>query len=103
MAERDEPLVTLLPRQPGRKEARFGQLLATAEAPSSAQALEEVVARTEQAPQALATVVRRAQAEPPGTADVDLAARVAELADEVASLRREVDELRAALEQSTGG
>ncbi len=28
MADRDEPLVGLLPRQPGRKEARFGQLLA---------------------------------------------------------------------------
>ena len=30
MADRDEPLVGLLPRQPGRKEARFGQLLAPA-------------------------------------------------------------------------
>ena len=103
MAERDEPLVTLLPRQPGRKEARFGQLLAlTADAPTSAQALETVVARTEQAaPDALAAVVSRTQAEP-APAD-DLVARVAELEDDVAALRREVDHLRDALERATGG
>jgi uncharacterized protein len=112
MAERDEPLVTLLPRQPGRKEARFGQLLAIPEgAPSSAQALEALVARTEQAPEALATVVERAAAggaaagegEPDVTVPDPLGARVAALADEVATLRREVDELRDALERATGG
>ena len=103
MAERDEPLVTLLPRQPGRKEARFGQLLApTADPPTSGQALETVVARTEQAgPDALAAVVHRTQAEP-GPAD-DLVARIAELEDDVAALRREVDDLRSALERATGG
>jgi uncharacterized protein len=112
MAERDEPLVTLLPRQPGRKEARFGQLLAIAEgAPSSAQALEALVARTEQAPEALATVVDRAagggaaggEGEAHVTVPDPLGARVAALADEVATLRREVDELRDALERATGG
>ena len=115
MAERDEPLVTLLPRQPGRKEARFGQLLAVAEGvPSAAQALEAVVARTEQAPDVLAAVVERAaarggQAAPHSGAEADgtvpdpLVAQVAALADEVAALRREVDELRGALERATGG
>ena len=105
MAERDEPLVALLPRQPGRKEARFAQLLAVATDPAVAaplDALDAVVTRTEQAPDALASVVQRvgAHAGPP---DQALAARVAELADEVAVLRREVDDLRAALERATGG
>ena len=115
MAERDEPLVTLLPRQPGRKEARFGQLLAVAEGvPSAAQALEAVVARTEQAPDVLAAVVERAAArggpaaphsgaEAIVTVPDPLPAQVAALADEVAALRREVDELRSALERATGG
>jgi hypothetical protein len=104
MAERDEPLVTLLPRQPGRKEARFGQLLAApVDAPSAVQALDAVVARTEQAPDVLAAVVERTRAQAPGPAEDALAVRVAELADEVAELRREVDDLRAALERATGG
>jgi hypothetical protein len=100
MAERDEPLVTLLPRQPGRKEARFGQLLAPAsEVPSPAQALETVVARAERDPDALAAVVERTSA----PADDALTVRVAALEDEVADLRREVDDLRTALERVTGG
>ena len=104
MAERDEPLVTLLPRQPGRKEARFGQLLAPAAGPPSAgQALEAVVARTEHAPDALATVVQRAEARAAAPSEDALATRVSELADEVAALRREVDDLRTALERATGG
>ena len=104
MAERDEPLVTLLPRSPGRKEARFGQLLAAgAAAPSPADALESVVARTEQAPDALATVVQRVEAEAgPSTVDA-LSTLVTQLADEVAALRGEVDDLRTALERATGG
>ena len=102
MAERDEPLVTLLPRLPGRKEARFGQLLAAAAGPPSpGQALEAVLARTEQAPDALATVVERADAQ--ASSDDALVTRVAALADEVAALRREVDDLRTALERATGG
>ena len=108
MAERDEPLVTLLPRQPGRKEARFGQLLAvTGDAPTSGQALETVVARAEQtSPDVLAAVVSRTQVEPArgdALAGDDLVARVAELEDDVAALRREVDHLRDALERATGG
>jgi hypothetical protein len=104
MAERDEPLVTLLPRQPGRKEARFGQLLAAAAGPpTSAQALEAVVARTADAPEALATVVERVEARAPAPSDDALAARVARLEDEVTDLRREVDDLRTALERAIGG
>ncbi len=103
MAERDEPLVTLLPRQPGRKEARFGQVLAAGAGTSSADALEAVVARTAEAPDALAAVVQRVERDA-GPSSVDaLSTRVGELADEVAALRREVDELRAALERATGG
>lgn len=102
MAERDEPLVTLLPRQPGRKEARFGQVLAAgADVPSPVQALETVVARTERAPDALAAVVERTSAA--ASPDDGLAGRVAALEDEVAGLRRELDELRTALERATGG
>ena len=116
MAERDEPLVALLPRQPGRKEARFAQLLvpgsAAAAAPgtSSADALATVVHRTApQSQDALATVVERtgpaaevgAVEEP--SSPTGLEAVVAELVDEVALLRREVDELRSALERATGG
>ncbi len=60
MAERDEPLVTLLPRQPGRKEARFGQLLAAGAevAVRRRRRWRRWSPRTEQAPDALATVVR---------------------------------------------
>jgi hypothetical protein len=111
MAERDEPLVALLPRQPGRKEARFGQLLAaSAETASPAQALQAVVARAEQAPDRLAAVVQRVEAAPaveqPEPAPVvgdALVTRVARLEDEVADLRREVDHLRTLLERATGG
>jgi hypothetical protein len=125
MAERDEPLVALLPRQPGRKEARFTQLLApapgtepSAGAPTagpgpvsgtasagSADALAAVVGRSDpSASDALTTVVERTGGGPtaPGPAP-GLETVVAGLADEVAQLRREVDELRSALERATGG
>ena len=107
MAERDEPLVALLPRSPGRKEARFAQLLVPGEAeprraPAGvASAQETVVPRTapvvgDEPDEGLADRER-------GAADDGLAAVVAELADEVAALRREVDDLRTALERATGG
>ena len=102
MAERDEPLVALLPRQPGRKEARFGQLLAApAGGQTPAQALDTVVARAERAPDALAEVVQRVEGRP--ASGDGLAARVAQLEDEVADLRRALDDLRDALERATGG
>ena len=103
MAERDEPLVALLPRQPGRKEARFGQLLAASAGPSSGETLETVVARAAEAPAVLTEVVHRAEREAGPSSVESLAAVVTGLADEVAVLRREVEDLRAALERATGG
>ena len=103
MAERDEPLVTLLPRQPGRKEARFGQLLAAGAGPTSAEALEEVVARTAAPPTVLAEVVERVERAAGPSSVEALSTLVTELADEVAALRSEVDDLRTALERATGG
>jgi uncharacterized protein YceH (UPF0502 family) len=91
MAERDEPLVTLLPRQ--RASLRPG-------VPSPADTLGAVLARTEQAPDALLPVVQQVEG---GTVPSSLEARVEQLADEVAALRREVDDLRTALERATGG
>jgi uncharacterized protein YceH (UPF0502 family) len=107
MADRDEPLVGLLPRQPGRKEARFGQLLAPA-GPSASPVASAVAERTQ--PQAEpsadrgpaplpAAPVPMAPDAPP---EPDLAEQVADLADEVALLRDEVSRLRALLEQLTG-
>ncbi len=125
LAERDEPLVALLERQPGRKEARFTQCLVPAPAPGAASAgaasagaasagaasagaadaLATVVRRREPgASDALATVVERTGGVPAEPASPSgLEAVVAELSDEVAMLRREVDELRGALERATGG
>ena len=128
MADRDEPMVGLLPRQPGRKEARFGQLLAaTASASGGADggplpgggalpggpAFSRPVV-PDRAPVPAAEPDEQAEPaerdEPAERADRDeadepsgLAAVVAELVDEVAVLRREVDDLRSALERATGG
>ena len=139
MADRDEPLVGLLPRQPGRKEARFGQLLAAAESGSATVSTSVVRpaggggragtdeagrsdgqrtddramddrgtdgertdgGRTDGAGQDVrdgSGAVRSEQTLPEG-----LTAVVAELVEQVAVLRREVDDLRAALERATGG
>ena len=115
LAERDEPLVALLERQPGRKEARFTQLLvpraatgdhARTDAPASAaDALATVVGRSQPAAQdALTAIVERNEGLVPDPASPSgLEAVVAELVEDVAQLRREVDELRSALERATGG
>ena len=129
MADRDEPLVGLLPRQPGRKEARFGQLLAVAEGGGGAAAVSAPVSVAAQvsvasssspaapagAPGSAASphpaVPQLATSFPPPSAasrtperEADgLEAVVAGLVDEVATLRREVDDLREALERATGG
>jgi uncharacterized protein len=75
LGDRSEPLVTLLPRQPGQKESRYAQLLATGGTASSTPA-----------PVAAAPAA-------PAVRD-----EVAALRDEVASLRAEVAELRARLD-----
>jgi uncharacterized protein YceH (UPF0502 family) len=76
LGNRSEPLVTLLPRQPGRKEARYAQLLAGGGTVSSTPVTSPVSARTSYADE------------------------LAELRAEVAQLRAEVTELRA---QNLGG
>jgi uncharacterized protein YceH (UPF0502 family) len=109
MADRDEPLVGLLPRQPGRKEARFGQLLA---APVGSAAGGDGPAPTGDsggggaAPTGDSGGGARtdgAEIGPPQHEAEGLVAVVADLADEVAALRREVQDLRAALDRATGG
>ena len=79
LARREEPLVVKLPRQPGRKEARYAHLLAGA--PEVDESRPEP--RVEPA-------VREARAENE---------RLARLESEVETLRAEVDELRRQLEE----
>jgi uncharacterized protein YceH (UPF0502 family) len=73
LLERDEPLVVCLPRQPGRKENRYAQLLAERPEP------------TEEMP-------------PARTSSAAASDRVAELEAEMAQLRCELDELRQSFE-----
>ena len=116
MADRDEPLVGLLPRQPGRKEARFGQLLAPAGPPAGREAAgpwpsgADLAGSPGPVPPSSAPVPQPPVTTAPATADppaatasvVELTDRVADLADEVALLRDEVGRLREQLEQLTG-
>jgi uncharacterized protein YceH (UPF0502 family) len=93
LSEQPEPLVRLLPRQPGQKEDRWQQLLATEVGPGPA-AAPSGAPGTESVPP-LHTV--------PGSGD--LGPRVADLESEVAGLRdelRAVGESLAALRQSLG-
>ncbi len=79
LAEREEPLVVQLPRQPGRKECRHMQLLA-----GMPDLSEEVVTP----PAEVATLKVRAENE-----------RIAALETEVASLRADLDSLRQEMTQ----
>lgn len=81
LMEREAPLVTRLPRQPGRKENRFAHLLAGEPAAAEELAPPPEAARR----QVMAENERIAQLE----------AEVAALRDEVAELRRMMDEFRA--------
>ena len=83
LAAREEPLVTRLPREPGRKEMRYAQLLA---ADTGA-----VVAPPDREPYGAF-----ADGEQPA-ARSSLANDVAELREEVAALRRDLDQLRSLL------
>jgi len=78
LARREEPLVAKLPRQPGRKEARYAHLL------SGAPEVEEPRAEPRVEP-----AVREARAE---------SERLARLESEVETLRAEVSELRRQLD-----
>lgn len=87
MAARDEPLITRLGREPGRREERWAQLLApdTAEARS--------YERPERPERTDATEGGDPHAPPPPS----LASQVAVLHAEVAALRRDLDDLIARL------
>jgi uncharacterized protein YceH (UPF0502 family) len=89
LAQRDEPLVVKLPRQTGRKEARYAHLL------SGPPAFEE---------EAEAQPAGAAQHSTGGTARTSSTRagegeRVAQLEAEVASLRGEIDEMRRQFEE----
>jgi uncharacterized protein YceH (UPF0502 family) len=81
LARRDEPLVVKLPRQAGRKEARYAHLL------SGQPEVEEAVE------------AQSAQAAPPRAARTHDGDRVARLEAEVESLRGELAELRRQFEE----
>ncbi|MGH9281912.1 MAG: YceH family protein [Acidimicrobiales bacterium] len=89
LAGRDEPLVTRLPREPGRKEMRYAHLLG---------GVVEVDAAPEPAP--VSTAPRPADSPPPASTPApaalpaqSLASQVAVLHAEVAALRRDLDEV----------
>jgi uncharacterized protein YceH (UPF0502 family) len=85
LAQRDEPLVVKLPRQAGRKEARYAHLL------SGTPAVEE---EPEDAPQAPTGGAARPSSTRAGDPE-----RVARLEAEVATLRVEIDEMRRRFEE----
>jgi uncharacterized protein YceH (UPF0502 family) len=105
LADQPEPLVRLLPRQPGQKEDRWQQLLAAessvAGLPSPSESL--VLVESESAPQR-SIPVETAEHDSPkqstGSGDirVDLEHRIEVLASEVAALRDELGEVSASLE-----
>lgn len=85
LAERNDPLVELLPRQPGQKEARYADLVVETRGPVRDGASSSLAAAEPSTPAAPVD----------GTAlDVGLAQQVAALRAEVAALRDEVAALR---------
>ena len=84
LAARDEPLVMRLERQPGRKEARYDQLLVTAAAGPAASPAGE--------PSASAPA-----------ATTEPTASLADVLTELAALRAEVGELRQRVDELSGG
>ena len=88
LAARDEPLVARLPREPGRKEMRYAQLLAGDTGAVAAPPDHEA----ELAPRPAATAAANV------SGGASLAAQVAVLRAEVAALRRDLDEVRARLD-----
>jgi uncharacterized protein len=96
MGRRNEPLVTRLERQPGRKEPRYLQLLAEVE---PGQAVGVVPARSTPEPTYAVPAAPPRPAAPAPTGGnptvADLVREVARLRDEVAQLRAQVESLRA--------
>ncbi len=103
LAGQVEPLVHLLPRQPGQKEDRWGQLLAAERGPGAPPVPAPVpMARDEGTGSASASPTER-----PGgpAADGGTSAQLAALAADITTLREELGQLRAsltALRQSLG-
>lgn len=104
LSEQPEPLVHLLSRQPGQKEDRWQQLLASEAAVDDTVAVPPVLVEPERAPgspPAVHTVVDdrseapEADTRPDGD---DVGGRVARLESEVAALRDELGEVRSSLE-----
>jgi uncharacterized protein len=89
LADQPEPLTRLLLRQPGQKEDRWQQLLASESGPPAASGPSRSPAD------------ERSQSPDPGTTDsvgpTDLGAQVRELATEVASLREELHDVARSL------
>lgn len=97
LSDRDEPLVTLLERQPGHKEARYGQLLVDVrQAPAPARPPSAQGAQPVQDAQPFQGAQRVQSAQPEPSAGRDTLTLVG-LAREVELLRAEVAELRARL------
>jgi hypothetical protein len=88
LTDRDEPLVALLERQPGRKESRYGQLLFDVEPAQSrpTRPLPDQSVPPDRPP--------RAGVSPAGLTLAGLAREVELLRAEVAGLRTQVDDLR---------
>ena len=85
LARRDEPLVLKLPRQPGRKDARYTHLLSGT--PAFEESSDENAAHASTRP---SSSTRAAD----GERVARLEAEVAELRGEVAELRRQLEEFR---------
>jgi uncharacterized protein YceH (UPF0502 family) len=101
LTDREEPLVALLERQPGRKEARYGQLLVDARhspaMPPSAHGAQQVEgAQPEQGAQPAPQPV------PDGLTLAGLAREVELLRAEVAGLRAQMDGAGEATEDGSG-
>jgi uncharacterized protein YceH (UPF0502 family) len=91
LAQRDEPLVTKLPRQIGRKEARYAQLLA------GRPAVEELSEEEQQQP-ASATARTSSNRANDGERVARLEAEVESLRGELAEMRRQFEEFRGQFE-----
>jgi uncharacterized protein YceH (UPF0502 family) len=103
LSDRDDPLVARLERQPGRKEARYGQLLVDAELASPVQAspvqaspvqASPVQAGPVQAGPVVARPLSDRSAQPDSLTSVSLARQVELLRAEVAELRTQVSRLQ---------
>ena len=96
LGDRSEPLVTLLSRQPGQKESRYAQLLATGGGTSSVST--SSAATSSAATSSAATAAPAPTPLPVATTPTP----TQQLREEVAALRAEVEQLRAELDELRG-